>query len=222
MAENKQIMLMLTVVERGHGGETAKLFSRYQVPSHYQSMGQGTASSELLDVLGFVSTERDILLSFSTADAVHELMEQLRDDLRTHTKGIACSIPLTGMNGIAVNGLLRQAKPGGKKEETVMEKKRNSLILVMVNQGHTDEVMNTARAAGARGGTIIRSRWAGAEEMEQFFGITLQAEKEIIFMIASADTRNAIMETINKRHGLNTGAEAVVCSVGVEETVHFS
>ena len=43
-----------------------------------------------------------------------------------------------------------------------MEREDNgSLILVMVNQGYTDEVMNTARAAGARGGTIIRSRFAG-------------------------------------------------------------
>ena len=45
----------------------------------------------------------------------------------------------------------------------------NSLILVMVNQGNTDEVMNTARAAGARGGTIIRSRFMGIAELDGLY-----------------------------------------------------
>lgn len=98
---------------------------------------------------------------------------------------------------------------------------KNSLILVAVNQGNTEEVMNTARAAGARGGTIIRSRWAGEQASEQFYGITVQGEKEIIAIVASADSRNAIMEMINMKHGLKTEAGAIICSVALEHLVRL-
>ena len=97
-----------------------------------------------------------------------------------------------------------------------------SLILVSVNQGHTDDVMDTARQAGARGGTVIRARWAGPEDTSHFYGISLQSEKEIIAIVAAGELRNAIMEMINKKHGLKTEAAAMVCSVGLEHYVKFS
>ena len=93
----------------------------------------------------------------------------------------------------------------------------HSLVLIVVNQGHTDDVMNTARAAGARGGTIIRSRWAGSEKSENFYGITVQAEKEIIAIAAGSQLRKLIMEAVNKKHGMNTEAGAMVCSVALDQ-----
>ena len=66
----------------------------------------------------------------------------------------------------------------------------NSMILVTVNQGFTEEVMETARKAGARGGTIIHARWAGSESVEEFYGITVQQEKEVIAIVSSAAQGN--------------------------------
>ena len=93
----------------------------------------------------------------------------------------------------------------------------NSLILVMVNQGNTDEVMNTARAAGARGGTIIRSRFMGIEELDGMYESMQEGEKEIIAMVVPTAQRNTIMETINKKHGLKTEAGAVLLSLGIDQ-----
>ena len=102
-----------------------------------------------------------------------------------------------------------------------MEKK-NSLILVTVNQGFTDEVMDTARKAGARGGTIIRARWAGDESFAQSRGITtLQAEKEMIFIVVPKELRNGVMEAVNTHHGLQSGAGAMVSAVAIEQLVHL-
>ena len=96
-----------------------------------------------------------------------------------------------------------------------------SLILVTVNQGNTDDVMDTARQAGARGGTVIRARWAGPDDTSQFYGISIQTEKEIIAIVTETEKRNAIMEIINKKHGLKGEAGAVVCSVGIDHMVRL-
>ena len=99
---------------------------------------------------------------------------------------------------------------------------KSSMILVTVNQGYTESVMETARKAGARGGTIIRGRWAGDESFAQSSGITtLQAEKELIFIVVPTDIRNRIMDAVSKEHGLRTEAGAMVTSIGVEQLVHI-
>lgn len=97
----------------------------------------------------------------------------------------------------------------------------NSMILVTVNQGFTEEVMHTARKAGARGGTIIRARWAGSESTEEFYGITVQQEKEIIAIVSPSVKRKDIMEAINSQHGLKTEARGTVCSLAIEDMVRL-
>ena len=47
-------------------------------------------------------------------------------------------------------------------------KKEMELIIAIVNSGFADDVMKAARAAGARGGTILNARGAGTEAQDRF------------------------------------------------------
>lgn len=224
-SKNENVKMIVTIVERRQGNYMEKLYTENKVFWHYQCSGFGTASSDLLDVLGFGTTERDIVISFGAGSVVDKLMYDLNNDLRgnVYSKGIIFDIPLSAMNNLAAAVVLKEGLSEEEKGEVHMEAGGNhSLILVVVNQGHTDEVMDTAKKAGARGGTIIRSRWAGAEEIKSFYGITFQAEKEILAIIASSQTRNLIMENINTKHGLHSDAGAMICSVGIEQLVRMS
>lgn len=223
MADKKSVKLVVTFAERGKGKALAKLYAEQGVLCNYQSMGRGTASSDLLDVLGIGSAEKDILISITSGERSQRLLRRLDDGLESdiYGSGIVFDMSLTGLNSLIATVLLNQQQSGNGG--TQMEAKTDySLILVSVNQGHTDDVMDTARQAGARGGTVIRARWAGPEDTSQFYGISLQSEKEIIAIVAAGDLRNAIMEMINKKHGLKTEAAAMVCSVGLEHYVKFS
>ncbi|HIW80316.1 MAG TPA: hypothetical protein H9742_02125 [Candidatus Acetatifactor stercoripullorum] len=223
MADKKSVKLVVTFAERGKGKALAKLYAEQGVLCNYQSMGRGTASSDLLDVLGIGSAEKDILISITSGERSQRLLRRLDDGLESdiYGSGIVFDMSLTGLNSLIATVLLSGQESGNGG--TQMEAKTDySLILVSVNQGHTDDVMDTARQAGARGGTVIRARWAGPEDTSQFYGISLQSEKEIIAIVAAGDLRNAIMEMINKKHGLKTEAAAMVCSVGLEHYVKFS
>ena len=223
MADKKSVKLVITFAERGKGKALAKLYAEQGVLCNYQSMGRGTASSDLLDVLGIGSAEKDILISITSGERSQRLLRRLDDGLESdiYGSGIVFDMSLTGLNSLIATVLLSGQESGNGG--TQMEAKTDySLILVSVNQGHTDDVMDTARQAGARGGTVIRARWAGPEDTSQFYGISLQSEKEIIAIVAAGDLRNAIMEMINKKHGLKTEAAAMVCSVGLEHYVKFS
>lgn len=222
MAENEGgVKIIVTIVERGQGKALLKLYAQNHVNCNFQSIGRGTASSELLDVLGLGTTERDILISMAGARTTNKLMHMLDEGLpQMHAKGIAFDMPLTGINRRIATVFLNKEETG--KGEIKMQETEGKLILVVVNQGHTDEVMETARGAGARGGTVIRSRWAGTDETRQFYGFTIQEEKEIIAIVTSSEHHKPIMEMINKKHGLQTEAGAMICSMNIDTMAKLS
>lgn len=213
---------MISIVEREQDKALLKLYGKHSVNCHFQSRGRGTASSELLDVLGFGGSERTVIFSLGAEYVIERLMYKLEDGLaeNIHCKGIVVDMPLTGLNHIMAV-VLQNQQPEERGGEVLEKNGKNNLILIVANQGNTDEIMNTAREAGARGGTILRSRWAGPEDTKEFYGLKIQAEKEIIAIVASSETRNAIMETVNIKHGLKTRAGAMICSVEIDQMVRL-
>jgi len=155
---------------------------------------------------------------------VNKLMKDLNNDLRgnARSKGIVFDIGIEAVSHILALAVLMPVKDEvGRKDIMMEDGMKNSMILVTVNQGFTEEVMETARKAGARGGTIIHARWAGSESTEEFYGITVQQEKEIIAIVSPADKRKEIMEAINSNHGMKTEARGTVLSIGIEDMVRL-
>lgn len=218
--------LILTIVERGQGSLMRSFYldPAYQIRCLYQTAGRGTASSELLNILGIGTPERDVLLALATQPSQAHLFRSLKEGLgaNTHARGIVCSLPLSAVNGLMAAALDRletlELENGGTAMET---DSRHSLIMVLVNPGYTDEVMATAKAAGARGGTVLRARWTGDEAVHEIMGITVQAEREILFIVSPHRDRNAIMEAINQKHGLREHPQAVVCALPVEQVARL-
>ena len=101
------------------------------------------------------------------------------------------------------------------------QQNENTMILISCSRGHTDAVMATAKANGARGGTVIRARMAGLEDLEQAYGLELTAEREILAIVVPKERRAAIMDSINAAHGLRSDAQAVLCSLPIDRTVRL-
>lgn len=92
-----------------------------------------------------------------------------------------------------------------------------SLVLTIVNRGHADEVMNCARQAGAKGGTVLYAHGAGIHETETFFGISIRPEKELVMILVPEDRRQNIMHAIVQGAGLNTEGKGITFSLPVTE-----
>ncbi|MDE6998563.1 MAG: hypothetical protein K2P04_11910 [Oscillospiraceae bacterium] len=224
MKRQEQLSLIMSIVERGSGGKLVKLYNKNHIFTHIRFEGQGTATSEILDILGLGGSEKDIIWSVATRPAARELLEKLDDELRGAApgRGIAFAVRLSALSSLVAAFIGMKTRVEEGTEEAMENQQKSSMILVTVNQGFTGTVMDTARKAGARGGTIIKGRWAGDESFAQTAGITtLQAEKELIFIVAPMEQRNRIMDAIAKEHGLRTEAGAMVMAVGVEQLVHL-
>ena len=215
--------VILSIVERGQGSAMLRLYRKRYVPIHFQCAGKGTATSEIMDILGLGSSEKDVLISFAAASAAKQLLHDLDNDLRGHTggAGIVVSIPVSGLNSLIANLAAYHAETLKDKEGETMKRTENSLILVVCARGCTDDVMSTAKAHGARGGTVIKGRLSGRKELEQAYEVELKAEREIVAIVVPTDLRGPIMEAINAEHGLRSEAQAALCSLPIEQIVRL-
>ena len=218
--------LIVSIVERGRGVAMQRLYEGHQMFLHLQCAGRGTATSEIMDILGLGSSEKDVVLSFATASCAGRLLHDLDNELRgcTGTSGIVFSLPLSGLNNLSaalVDFKANQAKPETRGESSMERQNENTMILISCSRGHTDAVMATAKAQGARGGTVIRARMAGLEDLEQAYGLDLTAEREIVVIVVPKERRGAIMEAVNTAHGLRSDAQAVLCSLPIDQIVRL-
>lgn len=92
------------------------------------------------------------------------------------------------------------------------------LILCIVNAGFSENVMEAAREAGARGGTILRGRGSANPEAEEFFNITIQPDKEVVMILVSASIKDDVLKAVYKNSGLSTEGQGIAFSLPVERT----
>ncbi|MBQ9457459.1 MAG: P-II family nitrogen regulator [Bacilli bacterium] len=92
-------------------------------------------------------------------------------------------------------------------------------ILCIVNKGYSDLVMEAAKASGARGGTVISGRGTGNPDAEQFFGIPVTPEKEIVLIIVPKDIRDTVLSAVNKGAGMDTKGMGIAFSLPLSDIV---
>ncbi len=182
--------------------------------------GRGTATRNVLDLLGLSSCEYHILMTVAdrerTASLIDEARRQLYIDAPGH--GIIVATPIKSVGGGKTLSYLN----GGRPTEGAPELNFNyEIILAIANEGYTDAVMDAARAAGARGGTVLHGKGTGSKDAEKFLKVSIASEKEVIMIVAKSSEKAAIMQSIVREAGVGTEAGAVTMSLPVSAIAGF-
>ncbi len=96
---------------------------------------------------------------------------------------------------------------------------RFEVVLCILNNGFSEVAMDAARAAGAKGGTILHGRGTASKDAERLFNITIQPEKEIVMILVAHDIRDAVLKSLYDAVGVNTEAQGIAFSLPVESAV---
>ena len=228
MAENSKkvayrtLFLIATpkMVEKATG-----LFKEANVPMQYIFHAQGTASSEVMDMLGLDGVDKNILMSMMPKDFADDMLKKLRKKLHLGmpNTGIAFTLVMSGGSGLLVQ-TIEKMEPEEKRillkrSETGMKESEYSMVMAIVNQGFSEDVMNAARPMGASGGTVFHSRRIGNEEAMKFWKISVQEEREIVIILAQKEDKLPIMQEIGKKCGMQSEAQGIVLSLPVDSIV---
>ena len=94
-----------------------------------------------------------------------------------------------------------------------------SLIVAICPYGYANEVMDSARKAGATGGTILNSRSIGDEVKSKFMGISLREEKEILITLVTNEIRNDILQAIAQYSDDHPDREILTLAIPADNVV---
>ena len=100
-----------------------------------------------------------------------------------------------------------------------MSNESYEMILCVVNAGFSDEVMDAAREAGARGGTVMHARGTANKEAETFFHITIQPDKDVVMLIVPAEIKDTVLHAIYQSAGLKSEGQGIAFSLPVNKAV---
>lgn len=210
--------LLVSIVPRHQGDVVVEAAKKAGAPGGTVLLGRGTAENHILRLLCLGDSAKELVFTLAPAAVMDNICTALRTDSRLAKKAPGIGFVLD------VPGILRHVIPGMTPQpsslstgESMSSTASHQLICVIVNRGYADEVMQTAREAGARGGTIVNARGTGREEDVKFFGITIVPEKEFLLILAEKDAAPAILDSIRKTPCLNEPGIGIAFCLDVED-----
>ncbi len=73
------------------------------------------------------------------------------------------------------------------------------LIIALVEDNKTDKILLAAREAGATGATVLnQARGEGLKPSKTFFGLALEAQRDVVLFLVEEHMSRRILETIAK------------------------
>ena len=215
-----KLNLMTTIVDRNQVRKYLHLYEEEGLQIMLVTLGDGTASGDVLDYLGLEATEKAVIFSVLTDENFYKTKKSLQKKLQIDAPGggIAFIVPFSSIGGKKALQFFTVGQDFQKEEESALKDTSYELVIVIANQGYIEMVMDAARGAGAYGGTVIHAKGTGMEQAEKFMGVSLAAEKEMIFIVAKKEQKNDIMKAVMEQAGLDTKAKSIVFSLPVTDT----
>ena len=215
-----ELYLMLTVTDRKRMPDFVRLYRDRKLENHILSLGFGTAEARYMRLLGLDETEKMVCLTVVTGRKWLEVKKGMSVRLRIEAPGvgIAFIVPLSAVAGKRELMWLTDGQGYEKGAETALKGTEQELLVVIANQGYNEQVMDAAREAGARGGTVIHARGTGQNQAERFLGISLASEKDVVLIVAPSEKKADMMQKIMRDAGPGSKAGAVVFALPVTDT----
>lgn len=214
------VYIMTTIIDRKNSKKYIDLYKKDKLEVMYITLGEGTARGDILDYLGLEASEKMVIFNFVQQ---HDWMLTKKDlqrklQIDAPGEGIAFLVPLSSIGGKRTLQFLLDRQELPESEESTLKDTTYELIVAIADQENLEMVMDAARGAGAYGGTVIHAKGTGMEYAEKYLGVTIAAEKAMIFIVTKKDQKNSIMKAIMEQAGMQTPAKTIVFSLPVTDT----
>ena len=217
---NKRPMVLLSIVERDKGEKLIKELENLNVRMNFQTVGFGTAPTEMMDIFGLGTKDKDVIISLAPENVVTDIMANFGTTFASHSKygGLMIILKISAASRILTEILdFGSTKNTDKGTYAMKNEHHNNLIIISVNDGYSNDVMHVARKAGATGGTVIKGRLAEVEQLAGMASAEIDGEREMLFILAPQNTSRQIMEDVNKEFGLTSPANGIVFALPTEK-----
>ncbi len=217
---DKKMMALLSIVGQGRGNKLIKELHNLNVKINFQTVGFGTAPTEMMDIFGLGTNDKDVIISLGAKNDIRNMISNFGESFRSHSKygGLMIVVDVSAASRVLSEILNFNSNQNIEKETVKMQNEHhNNLIVISVNEGYSEDVMQVARKAGATGGTVIKGRLADVEQFAEFMDTKVEGEREMLFILAPLKSSKQIMEDVNREFGLSSQANGIIFALPTEK-----
>lgn len=226
--------LILTLILNDHQcHRCTQIFRENRLCDGIILLGQGTVESPTLNLLGIKSQKRELVTLLLEKEKAVRMLDLFSRALQLHAPGhgIAYLSPVisagrftrrkqeSGVSECSAkpqNGALEytakqenkapehSAKQEGK-EEAMFRK-----LIVIVNRGMAEDVMDIARSAGVGGGTVLHGRGTGSAIAAKLFGVEIEPEKELVLLLMPSALADTVAERLFQELRLDVSGNGIL------------
>ncbi len=203
----REARLLTLILSENQSHKCIRLAREKGVRGGIVTIGKGTVKSSVLNLLGIKSQKKDVVCFLLDIERANELLDYLVGELhlRQPGHGIAYTTPVLHVVGHpdlqTGQGLSLGQASGATQQQGTGETSMFKKLTVIVDRGMANDVMDIAREAGVRGGTILHGRGAGAEIATKLFGMEIEPEKELVIILTPDDLVDRVVRALHD--GLN-------------------
>ena len=204
--------LICCVLNVGHASRALKCAKKYWVKGGTFYIGRGTVHSRLLEILQINEVRREIVTMIIEDELAAGAIKGISEEMEFHkpNHGIAFSYSVKEFLGSKNENV-------NKSESNEVKRTMYNIIYTIVEKGLAEDVIEAANKAGAPGGTIINARGAGPHEVQTLFSVEVEPEKEIVFVIAKSDMKDAIVDSIRTHLKIDVPGNGVLYVLDLNE-----
>lgn len=93
------------------------------------------------------------------------------------------------------------------------------LIISMIKDGDTDRIIDAAKAAGGTGATVIPARGTGVREARSFFGLSLDAQTDVILLLVEESVAEPVLAAIDESGRFKEPGGGIALVLDVDQVV---
>ncbi len=213
--DGTEIELLCVIVNFGLGSKIMKFSKQSGMRGGTIFLGRGTVNNRILEFFDLSDIRKEIVLMLGEKTIVDNTLEELNKkfhfDKPNH--GIAFStsvLSVLGTKSIESNGI--------NEEKRGAEKTMYNAIYVVVDKGKAESVIDAAKKAGARGGTIINARGSGIHETGKLFSMDIEPEKEIVLILADDQITSPITSSVREKLEIDKPGNGIIFVQSVNQT----
>lgn len=198
-------VLIVSIIPKGSARFLTEAANKTGAKGATVTLARGSAKTTLLQILGFSDSEKEVVYTVAPTKLGKKIVEAMTEACKKKRRpfGILFTIDVLSfikVFEIAQNNKEVKEEKMDKTEDSIgktqEEEKEYKLIVVIVNRGYADDVMDKARRAGATGGTVLSARGTAKEGDSKFFGLEIVPEKDMILILCRAEIADKILKEI--------------------------
>ncbi|WP_440896543.1 P-II family nitrogen regulator [Amphibacillus sp. Q70] len=206
--------LIYIIANYGMGSKILRRAKKCGIPGGTIFLGRGTVDNSLLNFLSLYDERKEIVLLGADNDTANHALIELNKifQFERPNHGIVFT---TGISGIVGS---KRYKDIDNEQERGGSESMYQVITTVVNRGKAEDVIEAAKAAGSKGGTIVNARGSGVNETSRLFNMEIEPEKEMILILSKEEVTETIVASIQKELEIEEPGNGIIFIQDVQKT----